>query len=101
MSRPEEDDAYNRFTRSDGQGSEVCVVRDDDTTLTVRSLEDVRVVTALKPFLGHGPDILASGAKTLDDAGVDVLVGEKREIQHPHAGASTSQPTSPLTARAA
>lgn len=74
---------------------------DDDTTLTVGSLEDVQVVTALKPFLGHGPNVPASGAKGLNDAGVDVLVGEKREIQHPHAGASTSQPTSPLTARAA
>lgn len=76
-------------------------MRDDYTTMSVRSPEDVYVVTALKPFLDDSTNVTASGPKTLDDAGVDVLVGEKRVIEHPHAGASTSQPTSPLTARAA
>jgi hypothetical protein len=101
MARLQVEDAGKALTVLNGKLAEVTVVGHDHSLLAVGFAKHFGIVSALKTAIEGRTDVLAPGGEVPDDQRMDVLVGEKRELEELHAEIFTSQTISFFTASAA
>ena len=58
----------------DGKHPEIAVVRENDSSLSVRVPQNLNVTSATESFVDHGQDIHPRSYELCNETGVDVLV---------------------------
>lgn len=88
MTWPKQQQANDRFTLQDGQGTEICVVRKDESVLPDRLQKQFTVRSALQANITNLHDIETCTLQPLHDFDIDIFVRQQPEFPKLHPATS-------------